>query len=114
MLSANTDAVQRNKEAVTIWLRRFQRRAATLHPTASTRSKVEVHGILRLHGADHETTLTARVSVSRDQLSVATNFVVPYVKWGLKNPSTFILRVSQEVDIDIHAVGRLTTSSSNP
>jgi len=77
-------------------------------------SQVEVHGVLRLHGADHETTLAARVSVSGDQLSVAAKFVAPYVKWGLKNPSTFILRVSQDVDIDIHAVGRLTTSSSNP
>ncbi len=77
-------------------------------------SQVEVHGILRLHGADHETTLTARVSVSGDQLSVDTKFVVPYVKWGLKNPSTFVLRVSQDVEIDIHAIGRLTTSSPNP
>jgi len=77
-------------------------------------SQFEVHGTLRLHGADHETTLTARVSVSGDELSVAMTFVVPYVKWGLKNPSTFILRVSQDVDIDIHAVGRLTNSTSSP
>jgi hypothetical protein len=34
---------------------------------------------------------------------------VPFVKWGLKNPSTFILRVSDNVDVDVHASGQLTT-----
>jgi hypothetical protein len=33
--------------------------------------------------------------------------VVPYVRWGLKNPSTFILRVSDKLDLDINATGRL-------
>ena len=42
------------------------------------------------------------------------NSVLPYVKWGNKNPGTFILRVRQDVDIDIHAVGRLTPASPNP
>jgi len=46
-----------------------------------------------------------------DQLTAATNFVVPYVEWGLKNPSTFILKVSDKVDIDIHASGHLTNAS---
>jgi hypothetical protein len=31
---------------------------------------------------------------------------VPYVKWGMKNPSTFILRVNDKVQISIHAVAR--------
>jgi hypothetical protein len=30
------------------------------------------------------------------------------VQWGMKNPSTFILRVSDKVDLDIAASGRLT------
>jgi len=44
---------------------------------------------------------------------VATKFVVPYVKWGLKNPSTFILRISRDVGIDGRATGRLTASPAS-
>ena len=34
------------------------------------------------------------------------HFTIPYVKWGLKNPSTLFLRVSDKVDIDIAAYTR--------
>jgi len=71
-------------------------------------SRVEIQGVIRLDGKDHGTAWTARVQLAGDQLTATTNFVVPYVEWGLKNPSTFILRVSDKVDIDIHASGHLT------
>jgi len=34
------------------------------------------------------------------------HFTIPYVKWGLKNPSTLFLRVSDKVVIDIAAYTR--------
>jgi hypothetical protein len=40
------------------------------------------------------------------------HFVVPYVAWGLKNPSTLFLRVSDKVNIDINAAGRLTSATA--
>jgi len=74
-------------------------------------SQVEILGVIRLEGMDHETRLTAQVQLAGDQLTATTNFVVPYVEWGLKNPSTFILKVSDKVDIDIHTSGHLTNTS---
>jgi hypothetical protein len=38
---------------------------------------------------------------------------VPYIKWGLKNPSTFIFRVSDTVDISIQAVGQLSADTAS-
>jgi polyisoprenoid-binding protein YceI len=76
-----------------------------LAPTGE--SVVELHGIFKLHGTEHEISMTISVQFSGNRLTARTHFVVPYVKWGLKNPSTFILRVSDKVDIDIHTVGRL-------
>ena len=34
-------------------------------------------------------------------------FALPYVSWGMKNPSTFVLRVDEKVAIEIHAAGRV-------
>jgi hypothetical protein len=31
---------------------------------------------------------------------------VPYIKWGMKNPSTFILRVSDKVEITVETAAR--------
>jgi hypothetical protein len=68
--------------------------------------EVQFHGLFKLHGSAHELTLTAQVQLIDGRPSATIHFVVPYVQWGLKNPSTFILRVSDKVDIDIHTAAR--------
>ena|ERR1700722_564141 len=68
-------------------------------------SLVQVHGMFGIHGAEHEITATAQVELASDHWSLAAHFAVPYVKWGLKDPSTFILRAGKTVDIDLHALG---------
>jgi polyisoprenoid-binding protein YceI len=67
-------------------------------------TQVEVSGVFRLHGQDHPMTLTISVQPGAGgTLQLATHFSVPYVQWGLKNPSTFLLHVAESVDIDIRA-----------
>jgi len=68
-------------------------------------STVQVHGSFSVHGTDHELTMPVRVQVFPDHWTADTHFTIPYVKWGIKNPSTFILRVSEAVEIDVHATG---------
>jgi len=68
-------------------------------------SLVQVHGRFGIHGAEHEITVPAQVELVPDRWSLTVHFAVPYVKWGMKDPSTFILRVGKAVDIDLHAVG---------
>lgn len=78
-------------------------------------SQVQVSGTLRLHGQDHPMTLSFSVqSDSGNQLQASTHFEVPYEKWGLRNPSSFFLRVNDSVDIDIHAVGELSPGAARP
>jgi polyisoprenoid-binding protein YceI len=72
-------------------------------------SQVRVEGTFRLHGSDHDLTLTLPIQVSDKQLSASTHFEVPYEAWGLKNPSTLFLRVNNKVQIDITTVGTLET-----
>jgi len=68
-------------------------------------SLVQVHGMFGIHGTEHEITVPAQVELASDHWSLTVHFAVPYVKWGMKDPSTFILRVEKTVDIDLHAVG---------
>ena len=68
-------------------------------------STVQVHGVFSIHGADHELTMPAQVELAPDHWALTAHFSVPYVAWGMKNPSTFILRVSQSVEIEVQASG---------
>ena len=74
-------------------------------------STIQVHGLFRLHGADHEMTLPMQINVEPSRITATTKFDIPYIKWGLKNPSTFVLRVGDKVEIEIHAVGRVGAAS---
>ncbi len=67
------------------------------------KSEVHLHGAFTIHGIAHEISIPATVEASGSQYHVVANFEVPYVKWGMKNPSNFILKVSQTVEIRIEA-----------
>ena len=68
-------------------------------------STVQVHGMFTIHGAEHEITIPVRVEMAPGRWNATSRFTVPYVKWGMKNPSTFVLRVDQSVGIEIQASG---------
>ena len=72
------------------------------------KSSVKVHGVFSIHGSDHELTAPADLDVSSDRWTATIHFAVPYASWGVKNPSTFFLRVNGTVDIDLTAAGTIT------
>jgi polyisoprenoid-binding protein YceI len=74
----------------------------------SGKSSVHVHGIFTIHGTEHELTVPAEVQMAPGYWSATLHFAVPYTQWGIKNPSTLFLRVSESVDIDMTASGTLT------
>ena len=76
-----------------------------------TVSKANVHGLFRIHGEDHEMTISVDAVPTERRLNVITHFSVPYVRWGMKNPSTLFLRVGDTVSIDVHASGRIQPGS---
>ena len=70
-------------------------------------STVQVQGVLRVHGADHQLTIPVELTGSDTDLTAKAHFDVPYVEWGMKDPSTFLLKVKKVVQIEISAVGHL-------
>jgi polyisoprenoid-binding protein YceI len=70
-------------------------------------STVQLEGVLRLHGNDHSMTLPVTLQIDSGKLVAKTHIVIPYTAWGLKNPSSFLLHVSDSVEIDIITSGRM-------
>ena len=71
-------------------------------------SEVQVSGIFRIHGVDHPLTLAVPVQFSSSNMKATTTFDIPYVAWGMKDPSAFLLRVGKSARIDISATGQLS------
>jgi polyisoprenoid-binding protein YceI len=73
-------------------------------------SQVKVHGLFAIHGAEHEVSIPAEVRMEPGQATAILRFPVPYVKWGMKNPSTFLLRVKDTVEIEVKTVAHFMPS----
>jgi polyisoprenoid-binding protein YceI len=74
-------------------------------------SQVEVSGVFRIHGQDHDITMTFTVQQPADgKIQASTHFSVPYVQWGIKSPSTFLLHAGDTVEIEVHASGQLIST----
>jgi len=59
--------------------------------------------VMNLHGQDHPMQMTVNLHPAAAGTEIATHFNVPFVAWGMKDPSTFIFRVDKEVALDIDA-----------
>ncbi len=76
-------------------------------------SEIQVDGTFRIHGRDHPITLVIPLQISGSSANFKTQLVIPYVQWGMKNPSTFVLRVSDKVDLEIVASGRVVQDAQS-
>jgi polyisoprenoid-binding protein YceI len=72
---------------------------------AEGESQLDVHGTFQIHGAGHEMTLHFRTQEKGSEISASTGFVIPYVQWGMRNPSNFLLKVRDKVELSVQAVG---------
>jgi polyisoprenoid-binding protein YceI len=74
-------------------------------------STVQVHGRFAIHGTEHELTVPVEVRFERDHWKASTHFDIPYVKWGMKNPSNLFLHVGDSVRVEFEGEGALQAPS---
>ncbi len=77
------------------------------------KSLVKVHGMFRIQGVDREIEVPAQVEMLADHWSASAHFTVPYAKWGIKNPSTLFLRVSDSVEVELVVAGAVVQHAAN-
>jgi polyisoprenoid-binding protein YceI len=80
---------------------------------SSGKSSVLIHGMFNIHGTDREISVPAQVETSGEHWTATVHFTVPYQKWGMKNPSTLFLRVSDTVEIDLVASGAVVRHTAH-
>ncbi len=91
------------------------------HPTqiegkiaASGPSDVKVHGMFSIHGTDHELTALVHAELAGDHWTGTGKFEVPYVTWGIRDPSNFFLKVKHVVNVELEMSGATKTAKTTP
>ena len=70
-------------------------------------SDVKISGVFSIHGGDHDLTALVHAELMGDRWRGTSRFEVPYVKWRIKNPSNFLLRVKPVVNVDLEMSGEV-------
>ena len=70
-------------------------------------SDVKLNGVFSIHGADHDLTALVHAELNGDRWTGTSKFEVPYVKWGIKNPSNFLFKVKPVVNVELEMSGEV-------
>ncbi|MBD3854499.1 MAG: MBL fold metallo-hydrolase, partial [Acidobacteria bacterium] len=73
-------------------------------------SEVTLHGKMEILGQSHEISIPLRIQINGGRFTAGAEFEIPYVEWGLDDPSTFVLRVAKEVQVMIEAAGTIVVT----
>jgi polyisoprenoid-binding protein YceI len=80
--------------------------AGVLAPSGD--STIQVTGIFTLLGAPHEITIPMLIHLEGSTATAKAHFVLPYIQWGLKDPSFLFWKADKDVAIDLVLPGRLS------
>ena len=70
-------------------------------------SDVKLSGVFSIHGADHELSAQVHAELMGNRWRGTGKFEVPYVKWGIKDPSHFLLKVKPVVNVELEMSGEV-------
>ena len=73
----------------------------------ATPGDLKLHGVMSMHGGVHPVVMPASVRIEAGTVHAEAHLSVPYVEWGLKDPSFLFIRAEKTVEVTITAQGRL-------
>jgi polyisoprenoid-binding protein YceI len=71
-------------------------------------STIQVSGVFTLLGNPHDLTIPIQIQMDGSKATARAHFVIPYVQWGLRNPSFMFWKAENDVTIDLSLVGQLS------
>jgi polyisoprenoid-binding protein YceI len=78
-------------------------------PSTDGAADVTAVGTLNIHGADHPQQIRVHVVRSGSNFTATGHFTVPYVAWGMKDPSNGLRHYSKEAAVEVNSKGTVTT-----
>jgi len=78
----------------------------TIAPTGD--STIQVSGIFTLLGNPHDLTIPMQIHIDGSKATAKAHFIVPYIQWGLKDPSFMFWKAEHDVAIDLDLVGGIS------
>ena len=69
---------------------------------------IQVSGVFTLLGTPHDLTIPMRIRIDGTKATAKAQFIVPYVHWGLKNPSFLVWKAEDNVAIDLDLAGQIS------
>jgi polyisoprenoid-binding protein YceI len=71
-------------------------------------STIQVSGVFTLLGNPHDLTIPMQIHLDGSKATAKAQFVIPYVQWGLKNPSFMFWKADNDVAMDLNLVGQVS------
>jgi hypothetical protein len=71
-------------------------------------STIQVSGVFALLDNPHNLTIPMQIHMDGPKATARAQFVVPYVQWGLKNPSFMFWKAANDVAIDLNLIGQVS------
>ena len=71
-------------------------------------STIQISGVFTLLGNPHDLTIPMQIHLDGSKATATAQFAVPYVQWGLKNPSFMFWKAENDVAIDLNLVGQVS------
>lgn len=68
-------------------------------------SDVKLHGMMLIHGGEHEVVAQVHEELAGGQCKGTAKFDVPYIEWGIKDPSNWLLKVKPVVHVEVEIAG---------
>jgi polyisoprenoid-binding protein YceI len=68
-------------------------------------SEVKLHGVMLLHGGEHEIVVAVHAEQQGNHWNGTAKFEVPYTHWGMKDASTWLLKVKPVVHVELEMAG---------
>jgi len=67
----------------------------------------KLHGIFSIHGTGHDFVAPVHAELQGDHWKGSSKFEVPYVEWGIKDPSNFLLKVKRVANVELEMSGEV-------